>query len=68
MAAGHEALVQKPGEEAIEVIVAALGQGDERLISEEPDLVYHLLVLLTARGMGLQAVETELGRRHAARK
>ncbi len=66
LAAGEDEIVKKVGEEAIEVILAAKGQGDERLISELADLYYHSLVLLAARGLTLEAVEVELGIRHAA--
>ena len=47
----------------MEVILAAKGQGDARLIEEAADLVYHLLVLLQSRGLGWADVEAELGRR-----
>jgi phosphoribosyl-ATP pyrophosphohydrolase len=66
-AAGGGEIVKKVGEEAVEVILAATGQGDERLISEVADLFYHTLVLLAARGLTLADVEAELDRRHAAR-
>jgi phosphoribosyl-ATP pyrophosphohydrolase len=67
LAAGEDEIMKKVGEEAIEVILAAKGQGDERLISEIADLYYHSLVLLAARGLTLGAVEAELAARHAAR-
>ena len=47
------------------VILAAKGQGDGRLVEESADLVYHLLVLLLARGQSWAAVEDELSRRMA---
>lgn len=62
-AAGENEIVKKVGEEAIEVIVAAKGQTDERIVSEVADLMYHTLVLLAARGIAWQAVEDELARR-----
>ncbi len=61
--AGENEIVKKVGEEAIEVIVAVKGQGNERVISETADLVYHTLVLLAARGIPWTAVEEELARR-----
>ena len=67
LAAGEDEIMKKVGEEAIEVILAAKGQGDERLISELADLYYHSLVLLAARGLSLGAVEAELAARHAER-
>ncbi len=64
LAAGREEMMKKVGEEAIEVIVAAQSQTDERLVSESADLVYHLLVLLASRDVKWSDVETELERRH----
>jgi phosphoribosyl-ATP pyrophosphohydrolase len=60
---GEDEIVKKVGEEAMEVILAAKGQGDARVISEVADLFYHLLVLLAARGLTLADVEAELVRR-----
>ena len=54
---------QKVGEEAVEVIVAALGQTPERLVAESADLIYHLLVLLAVRDVPFSAVEAELAKR-----
>ena len=54
---------QKVGEEAVEVVVAANSEDDERLASEAADLLYHLLVLLQARDVPLDAVLKELERR-----
>ena len=51
---------QKVGEEAVEVVVAANSEDDERLASEAADLLYHLLVLLQARGVPLDVVLGEL--------
>jgi len=62
-AAGMEEMAKKVGEESVEVIVAALGQSDERLVSETADLFYHTLVVLAARGVSLTRVETELEKR-----
>lgn len=61
--AGLPTLLKKVGEEAIEVIVAAQNEADERVISELADLVYHTLVLLAARGLSWVDVEAELARR-----
>ena len=61
---GQDKIVKKIGEEAIEVIVAAKAQGDQRVIEETADLFYHTLVLLAARGLRLADVEDELRRRH----
>jgi len=59
---GPERLAQKVGEEAVEVVVAALS--GERLPEEAADLVYHLLVLLEERGVGTGQVARVLHDRH----
>ena len=61
--AGEDEILKKVGEEAMEVLIAAKGQGDERLTAEVADLFYHLLVLLAAQGLDLADVEAELVRR-----
>jgi phosphoribosyl-ATP pyrophosphohydrolase len=61
--AGEDEILKKVGEEATEVILAAKGQGDGRLVAEVADLFYHLLVLLAVRGLTLAEVEAELARR-----
>ena len=58
--AGIGAISRKVGEEAVEVVVAAHTENDQRLASEAADLLYHLLVLLAARGVPLDAVWSEL--------
>jgi phosphoribosyl-ATP pyrophosphohydrolase/phosphoribosyl-AMP cyclohydrolase len=57
---GLPKISQKVGEEAIELVVAANAETDERLASEAADLLYHLLVLLQVRGVPLDAVWQEL--------
>jgi phosphoribosyl-ATP pyrophosphohydrolase/phosphoribosyl-AMP cyclohydrolase len=57
---GLAACARKVGEEAVEVSVAALSESDERVTEEAADLVYHLYVLLAARGVDLTRVEDEL--------
>jgi len=59
-ASGMSKMAQKVGEEAVETIIEALGGTDERLLSESADLLYHLLVLLSARGLSLGDVEEVL--------
>jgi phosphoribosyl-AMP cyclohydrolase / phosphoribosyl-ATP pyrophosphohydrolase len=67
-AKGEAHICRKVGEEAIEVVTAALGgEGDDRLVSEVADLWFHSMVLLSARGIPLRRVFAELGRRHAER-
>jgi phosphoribosyl-ATP pyrophosphohydrolase/phosphoribosyl-AMP cyclohydrolase len=63
LAGGVAKISQKVGEEAVEVVVAANSEDDERLASEAADLLYHLLVLLQARGVPLDVVWKELERR-----
>jgi phosphoribosyl-ATP pyrophosphohydrolase/phosphoribosyl-AMP cyclohydrolase len=60
-------MAQKVGEEGLEVALAAVCETDEKLVGESADLVFHLLVLLRARGLGLADVVAELARRHTAR-
>ena len=63
-AAGEDEIIKKIGEEAMEVILAAKGQGNERVISETADLLYHVLVMLADRNLSLIQVESELENRH----
>jgi phosphoribosyl-ATP pyrophosphohydrolase len=56
---------KKMGEEAFETAIAAVQEDKGRLISEAADLLYHLLVVLRARGVALAEVEAELARRTA---
>lgn len=60
---GDSLILKKLGEEAIEVIVAASVEGDDRLIYEMADLMYHALVLLAAHDLSWHDVENELTRR-----
>lgn len=66
-AAGENEIVKKVGEEAVEVIVAAKGQGDDRVVAETADLIYHAMVLLASRGIPWRMVEEELARRAQSR-
>jgi len=54
---------KKLGEEAVEVAIAAVGEERDRMVAEAADLLYHLLVVLHARGIALDEVEAELGAR-----
>jgi len=60
---GTAAVARKVGEEAVELVTAALAESDQRVVEEAADLVYHLYVLLAARGLDVAAVEDELVRR-----
>jgi phosphoribosyl-ATP pyrophosphohydrolase/phosphoribosyl-AMP cyclohydrolase len=64
---GVGACARKVGEEAVELAIAALDETDERVVEEAADLVYHLYVLLAARGIDVAAVDDELTRRHVRR-
>ncbi len=63
LAQGQTQILKKIGEEAIEVLLAAQYQDEARLVEELADLTYHVLVLLVARGIPLEAVAQELRRR-----
>jgi phosphoribosyl-AMP cyclohydrolase / phosphoribosyl-ATP pyrophosphohydrolase len=68
LAKGEAAVCRKIGEEAIEVITAALGgEGDRRLVEEIADLWFHTIVLLGERSIPLRDVLEELARRHRER-
>jgi phosphoribosyl-ATP pyrophosphohydrolase/phosphoribosyl-AMP cyclohydrolase len=68
LAKGEAAVCRKIGEEAVEVVTAALGgEGDRRVVEEIADLWFHTLVLLGERSIPLRDVLEELARRHAAR-
>jgi phosphoribosyl-AMP cyclohydrolase / phosphoribosyl-ATP pyrophosphohydrolase len=62
--AGLRRIAQKVGEEGVETALAAVVQDEAALVGEAADLLYHLLVLLRARGLGLADVTAELQRRH----
>ncbi len=65
LAKGEPAVCRKIGEEAVEVITAALGgEGDRRVVEEVADLWFHTLVLLGERSIPLRDVLEELARRH----
>ena len=62
--AGLNKISQKVGEEATEVVIAALNQNNEQFKDEVADLLYHLLVLLQAKGVSLSEINSVLERRH----
>ncbi len=62
---GPAACAKKLGEEAVETVIAGVSENDEKLCAEAADLLYHLIVLLEARNIPLQAVLNELDRRTA---
>ena len=60
---GAEYCAKKLGEEAVETVIAAVEDDREHLIAESADLLFHLLVLLKARGVTLADVEAALAQR-----
>ena len=61
---GINKIAQKVGEEALETVIEATNGTSDHLIYEASDLLYHLLVLLTEKGMRIEDVATELQKRH----
>ena len=61
---GVTRIAQKVGEEGVEVALAAVTADDAQLLGEAADLIYHLTVLLRARGRSLREVEATLTERH----
>jgi phosphoribosyl-ATP pyrophosphohydrolase/phosphoribosyl-AMP cyclohydrolase len=61
---GTRKIAQKVGEEAVETLIEAMANNDERLIYEASDLVYHLMVLLSHKGLSISDLATELKKRH----
>ena len=62
--AGINRMAQKVGEEAVETVIEATNGTDERLIYEASDMLYHLIVLLTSKGMRIEDLARELQKRH----
>jgi len=61
---GIDKILKKVGEESAEVIIASKNDPDQELVYETADLVYHMLVLLAARGVTPDKVREELKKRH----
>lgn len=61
---GINKISQKVGEEALETVIEATNGTDEHLVYEASDLLYHLLVMLTAKGLRIEDVAAELQKRH----
>jgi phosphoribosyl-AMP cyclohydrolase / phosphoribosyl-ATP pyrophosphohydrolase len=66
-ASGIKRMAQKVGEEGVETALAAMGDDDAELVSESADLLFHLALLLKARGLSLDVVAAELAARHRER-
>ncbi len=61
---GINRMAQKVGEEALEAVIEAVNGTDERLIYEGSDMLYHLIVLLTSKGLRIEQLAKELQDRH----
>ncbi|HWS00885.1 MAG TPA: bifunctional phosphoribosyl-AMP cyclohydrolase/phosphoribosyl-ATP diphosphatase HisIE [Prolixibacteraceae bacterium] len=61
---GTAKIAQKVGEEAIETVIEAMANNEERLIYEASDLLYHMMVLLSHKGLSISDLATELKKRH----
>lgn len=61
---GVNKIAQKVGEEALETVIEACNGTNDKLTYEASDLMYHLLVLLTSKGMRIEDVAAELAKRH----
>ncbi len=61
---GTAKIAQKVGEEAVETVIEAMANNDERLLYEASDLVYHLMVLLAHKGYSISDLAMELKKRH----
>ena len=61
---GINKMAQKVGEEATETIIEATKGTNEQLVYESSDLLYHLIVMLTAKGLSIEDVASELIKRH----
>lgn len=64
---GINRVAQKVGEEGVELALAGAAQGDDKVIEESADLLFHMLVLLRARGVSLSQVVSQLESRHTPR-
>ena len=61
---GVKRIAQKVGEESLETVIEAVSGTDEKLIYEASDILYHLIVLLEAKGLRIEDVAAELLKRH----
>ena len=61
---GLDRIIQKVGEESIEVVIASKNDDSEEFIGEVSDLVYHLLVLLVEKNVTVDDIEQKLQNRH----
>lgn len=64
---GNDRIIQKIGEEATEVIIAAKNESNKRLISEIADMFFHTLILLSAKKISIKEVLDEMEQRRRKR-
>ncbi len=62
---GENRIIQKIGEEAVEIVIAAKNKDKQEIINESADLIFHLIVMLTQRDIKLTDVIAELENRHS---
>jgi len=62
---GTPFIAQKVGEEAVELVIAAVQGDKDRIVSEAADLMYHLIVLLEDNDLSLQDIAAKLAARHS---
>lgn len=61
---GLNRMAQKVGEEALELVIEAVNGSNERMVYEGSDMLYHLIVLMTSKGMRIEQLAEELMQRH----
>jgi len=61
---GVNRMAQKLGEEALEAVIEATNGSNEKFVYEASDMIYHLIVLLTSKGLRIEDIAAELAKRH----
>ncbi len=61
---GIKKIAQKVGEEALESVIEAVDGDNDKMVYEVADMMYHLLVMLTAKGLRIEDIANELAKRH----
>jgi phosphoribosyl-ATP pyrophosphohydrolase/phosphoribosyl-AMP cyclohydrolase len=64
MEKGINKIAQKVGEEAVELVIEAKDNDNEKFLDEAADLMFHYLLLLNSKGFNLQSVKEVLNKRH----
>ncbi len=60
---GEDSIIEKVGEEAVELIIAAKNSDKPEIIAEAADLIFHIMVLICEKGVTMEDIYTELGNR-----